>query len=139
MGKIPLSDTKESTPIKGRIMIGISNSLQNDSRDAVISNLLKTGFEALTLELDLNPSQYIKIMRKFLPQVLILFWKSNTGYIKELIHTIKKVGMRARIRIVIFGPDIKEITRDEVHADACANNTQELLDIVNEILSNPSH
>ena len=139
MDQIFSSKTKEITPIKGRILMGISNNLQDDAGEAVITNLLRAGFEALALGADLNPSQYIKALRKFSPQVLILFWANNTSYIKKLIQAIKQVGMRSRLRIVVYGPDIKEITRDEVHADACANDKQELLDIVNEILSNPSH
>ena len=79
------------------------------------------------------------MMRKFSPHALILFCQSNTACIEKLIQTIKEVGMRSRIRIIIYGPNSNEITRDRVHADACANDEQELLDIVNEILSNSSH
>ena len=73
MDKILFSDVKEITPIKGRILMGTSNNLQDDAGEAVITNLLRAGFEALALGADLNPSQYIKALRKFSPQVLILF------------------------------------------------------------------
>ena len=138
--KVPLLNTKETDPIKGRILMGIfSNSLQNERNDAVINSLLNTGLETVTLGLNVKPSQYIQIMRKFSPHVLILFCQSNTVCIEKLIQTIKEVGMRSRIRIIIYGPYINEITRDQVHADACANDEQELFDIVKEIVSNPSH
>lgn len=138
--KVPLPNTKETDPMKGRILMGIfSNRLQNERKDVVITSLLNTGFETVTLGLNVNPSQYIQIMRKFSPHVLILFCQSNTACIEKLIQTIKEDGMRSRIRIIIYGPNINELTRDAVHADACANEEQELLDMVNEILSNPYH
>jgi methanogenic corrinoid protein MtbC1 len=140
MEKVSLPNTKETNPIKGRILMGIfSSSLQKERKNAVITSLLNAGLEAVTLGLNVNPFQYIQLMRKFSPHVLILFCQSNTACIEKLIQTIKEVGMRSRIRIIIYGSNINEITRDEVHADACANDEQELLDMVNEILSNPSH
>jgi methanogenic corrinoid protein MtbC1 len=139
MKTIPLPNMKEAIPIKRKIIMGtFSNNPRYSIRDNIIINFLNAEFEVLILGLNVKPSQYVHIMRKFFPQILILFCQSNTDGVRELIQVIKQAGLRSRIRIILFDPNINEIIRDEVHADACANDGQKLLDIVNEILSNPA-
>ena len=43
--------------------------------------------------------------------------------------------MRSMARIILYGPDIEETVRDEVHADAYAENELDLFDIIDEIMS----
>jgi methanogenic corrinoid protein MtbC1 len=52
-----------------------------------------------------------------------------------LIELIKEEDMRAMARIILYGPDIEETVRDEVHADAYAENEQDLFDMIDEIMA----
>ena len=42
--------------------------------------------------------------------------------------------MRSMARIILYGPGIEESVRDEVHADAYAENELDLLDMIDEIM-----
>jgi methanogenic corrinoid protein MtbC1 len=74
-------------------------------------------------------------MRKFSPHVLVLLCEGNIDGVKSLIEAIKEEEMRSMARIVLYGSNIDESVRDVVHADAFAENEQDLFDIVNEIVT----
>jgi len=121
-----------------RILSGVfKNDTAQVRRCDLFSPLLAQGYEVLHVGINVEPSRLIKQMQKFTPQVLILICQGNVGDIKQLIELIKEADMRSMVRIILYGPDIAETVRDEVHADAYAENEQELFDMVEEVMAEP--
>jgi methanogenic corrinoid protein MtbC1 len=101
----------------------------------LFSQLLAQGYEVLHVGTNVKPALLMQQMQKFTPQVIILICQGNIACIKKLIELIKEEDMRAMARIILYGPDIEETVRDEVHADAYAENEQDLFDMIDEIMA----
>lgn len=136
MEEVSFTSSNGTTPGRGRILTGVFKSETGKARGGgVFSQFLAAGFEVFHLGTNVKISVFIREMNRFLPQVIILLCQGNITSIKKLIETIKEEGLRSMARIILYGPDIEESVRDEVHADAYAESEQELIDIVNEIVS----
>ena len=91
--------------------------------------------EAINMGNNVKPMLFINQMQKFSPQVIILICQGNIDCIKQLIEIIRDKDLRSMARIILYGPEVEEAVRDEVHADAYAANEQDLSDMVRTIMS----
>lgn len=129
------SNSNSATSVRGKILTGVFKSGSGKpKRCSAFSKFFETGFEVLHVGINIPHSVFIQQMKKFYPHILVLVCQGNVDGIKELIETIKKEGMRSMARIILYGPKVSESVRDEVHADACAGNEQDLFDMVNEMV-----
>jgi methanogenic corrinoid protein MtbC1 len=129
------SNSNSATSVRGKILTGVFKSGSGKpKRCSAFSKFFETGFEVLHVGINVPHSVFIQQMKKFYPHILVLVCQGNVDGIKELIETIKKEGMRSMARIILYGPKVSESVRDEVHADACAGNEQDLFDMVNEMV-----
>ena len=103
-------------------------------RCELFSQLLVQGYEVLHVGTNVKPALLMQQMQKFTPQVIILICQGNIDYIKELIEIIRDKDLRSMARIILYGPEVEEAVRDEVHADAYAANEQDLSDMVRAIM-----
>lgn len=132
-----LAPCKESSiPKQGRILSGVfKNDEDRAKRCDLFSQLLTDGYEVLHMGNNVKPTLFINQMQKFSPQVIILICQGNIDYIKQLIEIIRDKDLRSMARIILYGPEVEEAVRDEVHADAYAENEQDLSDMVRAIMS----
>ena len=136
MKEVSITCLDGSTLVQRRILSGVfTNDTAKIRRCDLFSQLLAQGYEVLHVGTNVKPALLIQQMQKFTPQVIILICQGNVDYIKQLIELIKEEDMRAMARIILYGPDIEETVRDEVHADAYAENEQDLFAMVNEIMA----
>lgn len=121
---------------KGKILTGVFTCGSGKvKRCGTFSKFIATGFEVLHVGINVHNALFIKQMKKFSPHVLVLLCEGNIDGVKSLIEVIKEEEMRSMARIVLYGSNIDESARDIVHADAFAENEQDLFDIVNEIVT----
>jgi methanogenic corrinoid protein MtbC1 len=138
MKEVSITCSDGSTLVQRRILSGVfTNDALQVRRCDLFAQLLAQGYEVLHVGTNVKPALLIQQMQKFTPQVIILICQGNVDYIKQLIECIKEEDMRSMARIILFGPDIEETVRDEVHADAYAENEQDLLDMIDEIMAEP--
>ena len=138
MKEVSITCSDGSTLVQRRILSGVfTNDALQVRRCDLFAQLLAQGYEVLHVGTNVKPALLIQQMQKFIPQVIILICQGNVDYIKQLIECIKEEDMRSMARIILFGPDIEETVRDEVHADAYAENEQDLLDMIDEIMAEP--
>ena len=136
MEEASFTPLRNSIPGRGRILTAVFKSgSKKVKKCGVFSKFLAAGFEVLHVGINVHTPVFIRQMKRFSPHVIILFCQGNISGIKELIEAIKGEGMRSMVRVIVYGSSIRESVRDEVHADACAENEQELLDMVNEIVN----
>jgi len=136
MEEVSLTSLKGALTEKGRILTGVFKSEAEKVKGCgAFSKFLAAGFEVFHVGINVKSSVFIQQMKRFSPQVVILLCQGNINGVKQLIETIKEEGMRSMARIILYGININESVRDEVHADAYAENEKELFDIVNEIMS----
>jgi methanogenic corrinoid protein MtbC1 len=136
MKEVFITCSDGSTLGQRRILSGVfKNDTAKVMRCDLFSHLLAQGYGVLHVGTNVEPALFIQQMQKFTPRVIILICQGKVDYIKQLIELIKEEDMRSMARIILYGPDIEGTVRDEVHADAYAENEQELLDMVDEIMT----
>ena len=135
MKEVPIPCKESPAPKQGRILSGVfKNDEEKARRCDLFSQLLADGYEVLHMGNNVKPTLFIHQMQKFLPQVIILICQGNIDYIKQLIEVIRDKDLRSMSRIILYGPEVEEAVRDEVHADAYAANEQDLSDMVRTIM-----
>ena len=136
MKEVPVPCKENSIPKQGRILSGVfKNDEDKAKRCDLFSQLLADGYEVLHMGNNVKPTLFINQMQKFSPQVIILICQGNIDCIKQLIEIIRDKDLRSMARIILYGPEVEEAVRDEVHADAYAANEQDLSDMVRAIMS----
>jgi methanogenic corrinoid protein MtbC1 len=136
MKEISITCSDGSTLGQRRILSGVfTNDTAKVRRCDLFSQLLAQGYEVLHIGTNVKPGLLIQQMQKFTPQVIILICQGNVDDIKQLIELVKEEDMRSMARIILYGPDTEETVRDEVHADAYAENEQDLFDMIDEIMA----
>ena len=129
----PLHDARS---VKGKILTGVFTCGSGKvKRCGAFSKFFATGFEVLHVGINVHNALFIQQMRRFSPHVLVLLCEGNIDGVKSLIEAIKEEEMRSMARIVLYGSNIDESIRDVVHADAFAENENDLFDIVSEIVA----
>ena len=135
MKKVPILCKESSIPKQGRILSGVfKNDEEKAKRCDLFSQLLADGYEVLHMGNNVKPTIFIHQMQKISPQVIILICQGNINCIKHLIEVIRDKDLRSMARIILYGPEVEESVRDEVHADAYAANEQDLSDMVRTIV-----
>jgi methanogenic corrinoid protein MtbC1 len=136
MKEVPVPFKEGSIPYQGRILSGVFKNDKDKAKPCdLFSQLLAEGYEVLHMGNNVKPMFFINQMQKFSPQVIILICQGNIDCIKQLIEVIKDKDLRSMARIILYGPEVAEAVRDEVHADAYAANEQDLSDMVRAIMS----
>jgi|GEM_PF-5359926 len=136
MENISFAPLKGTPSGRGRILTGVFKSGEGGVNNCeFFSKFLAAGFELYHVGINTHSSEFIQKIKKFSPQVLVLLCQGNTKAVRELIEMIKKEQLRSMARIILYGSGIRESIRDKVHADAYAENEQELFDMVNSIVN----
>ena len=136
MKEVPVPCQESSIPKQGRILSGVfKNDEDKAKRCDLFSQLLADGYEVLHMGNNVKPMLFINQIQKFSPQVIILICQGNIDCIKQLIEIMRDKDLRSMARIILYGPEVEEAVRDEVHADAYAANEQDLSDMIRAIMS----
>ncbi len=140
MEKVSFAPLSDAVPLRGKILTGVFKSQPEEAKICgAFSKFLTTGFEVLHVGINVHNSVFIQQMKKFSPHVLVLLCQGNIGRVKRLIEAIKEEEIRSMARIILYGSNIDESVRDEVHADAYAESEQDLFDMVKGIVSEMFH
>lgn len=135
MEKVSFTPLNDAPSVKGKILTGVFKSGSGKAkRYRALSKFFAAGFEVLHVGINVKNALFIQEMKKFSPHVLVLICLGNIDGVKSLIAAIKEEEIRSMARIILYGSNIDESVRDEVHADAYAENEQDLFDIVNEVV-----
>jgi methanogenic corrinoid protein MtbC1 len=110
-----------ATKRRGKVVIGtVEGDIHDIGKDIVSFMLDVNGFEVLDLGVDVPPAKFAEAVRDFQPQVVGLsgFLTLAFDTMKETVETIKKAGLRDKVKIMIGGGQIDEEVRKHTGADA---------------------
>jgi len=131
MEKVSFTPLNDAPSVKGKILTGVFKSGSGKAkRYRALSKFFAAGFEVLHVGINVKNALFIQEMKKFSPHALILLCQGNI----DGVEAIKEEEIRSMARIILYGSNIHESVRDEVHADAYAENEKDLFDIVNEVV-----
>ena len=105
----------------GKVVIGtVEGDIHDIGKDIVVFMLDVNGFDVLDLGIDVPPQKFVEAIKDFEPQVVGLSGFLNLAYdsMRETVETIKKAGLRDKVKIMIGGGQMSDSIRDHAGADA---------------------
>ncbi len=126
---------------RGRIVIGtVQGDIHDIGKNIVAMMFEGSGFEVIDLGVDVMPSRFVEAVLQYKPDILGLsaLLTTVTPMITKTIDALKKAGLRENIKILLGGSAITSHFAKEVGADAYADKTSKLVDIVSDMLPKKS-
>lgn len=124
--------------IKGKIVIGTIQGDIHDLGKNIVALMLKAnGFDVYDLGRDVPVDEFIKKAKEVEADVIGVSALLSTSlpYIKDLIRLLKELNLRDRFKVVVGGGAVTKEWAQEVGADGFAENAEEAVEILSELLS----
>ena len=112
--------TRESL---GRVVIGtVLGDIHNIGKDMVAILLVANGFEVVDLGVDISADQFVVAIKEYNPTILAMsaLMTMTAPEQGKVINTLKKDGLRDKIRIMVGGGAITQEFADKIGADGYA-------------------
>ena len=112
--------TRESL---GRVVIGtVLGDIHNIGKDMVAILLVANGFEVVDLGVDISAEQFVVAIKEYNPTILAMsaLMTMTAPEQGKVINTLKKEGLRDKIRIMVGGGAITQEFADKIGADGYA-------------------
>ena len=104
----------------GRVVIGtVAGDMHNVGKDMVATLLAATGFEVINLGIDISAEQFIAAIKEHNPGILAMsaLMTMTAREQEKVINTLKKEGIRDRVKIMVGGGAITQEFANEIGAD----------------------
>jgi len=121
----------------GRAVIGtVKGDLHDIGKNLVAMMLEGAGFEVGDLGVDVKPEQFLQAAQDRGSKLVCLSALLTTTMpgMKEVIETLQKAGMRAKVKVMIGGAPVTQSYADEIGADGYAPDAASAVDKAKELL-----
>jgi len=119
----------------GKVVIGtVRGDLHDIGKNIVVTLLKAANFEVIDLGVDVSPEQFVEAVKKHNPQILAMSALLTTTMIEmeSVIESLKKSGLRDKVKIIIGGAPITPEYAKKIGADAAAKDAVEGVRICSE-------
>lgn len=109
----------------GKIIIGtVYGDLHDIGKNLVASMFEGCGFEVVNLGVNISADKFIDVIKKENPDVLCLsaLLTTTMGYMKIVIDTLEKEGLRSKVKVMVGGAPVNQIFADQIGADGYTDN-----------------
>jgi corrinoid protein of di/trimethylamine methyltransferase len=106
----------------GEFMIGtVEGDIHSIGKNIVATMLRANGFKVYDLGVDVPTEEFVKAVRKNIPDILGLsaLMTTTMDRQREVIDALKKAGLRDEIKIIVGGAPVNQEWVEEIDADAC--------------------
>ncbi|MHA1268596.1 MAG: cobalamin B12-binding domain-containing protein [Candidatus Helarchaeota archaeon] len=125
----PLIESKEYI---GKIIFGTVKGDIHDIGKTIISYfMIGSGFKVIDLGIEVDAKKFIAAIKKYNPDILAMssLLSTTCDYMAVVIDSIKKYGLRDKIKIIIGGRPVSEDFAKKIGADGFAINPNDAIDI----------
>jgi len=112
----------------GKVVIGtVRGDLHDIGKNVVITLLKAANFEVIDLGVDVSSEQFIEAVKEHNPDILAMSALLTTTMIEmeNVIESLKKSGLRDKVKIIIGGAPITPEYAKKIGADAAAKDAVE--------------
>lgn len=109
----------------GKIIIGtVYGDLHDIGKNLVASMFEGCGFEVVNLGVNISADKFIEVIKKENPDILCLsaLLTTTMGYMKIVIDTLEKEGLRSKVKVMVGGAPVNQIFADQIGADGYTDN-----------------
>lgn len=132
----PLLKEGNSTTI-GKIVIGtVKGDLHDIGKNLVASMFEGCGFEVINLGIDVSSEQFVEAIKDNKADILCLsaLLTTTMNYMKEIIETLEKSGLRSNVKVMIGGAPLNESFARQIGADAYTSNASTAVQKAKELI-----
>ncbi len=112
----------------GKVVIGtVRGDLHDIGKNVVVTLLKAANFEVIDLGVDVSPEQFVEAVKKHNPDIVAMSALLTTTMIEmeNVIESLKKSGLRDKVKIIIGGAPITPEYAEKIGADAAARDAVE--------------
>jgi corrinoid protein of di/trimethylamine methyltransferase len=124
---------KQERKVLGKVVIGtVEGDIHEIGKTLVATMLAANGFEVHDLGVDVSAQQFLDKVREVNPHVLGLSALLTTTILNQeaVILTLKEMGLRNQVKVIIGGVPASLEWAEEIGADAYAENATEAVEVV---------
>jgi len=106
---------------KGRVVIGtVEGDIHDLGKNIVAVTLEGAGYEVVDLGVDVSPTQFVKAIAKFQPDLVCISALLTVTMLRmeDVIEAIKEAGLREQVKIIVGGAPVTQSFADKIGADA---------------------
>jgi len=114
----------------GKVLIGtVAGDIHDIGKNIVMAMLVSEGFEVHDLGIDVQTEKFIEKVRELKPDILGLSALLSTTIIsqKDVIETLKKEGLRDRVKVLVGGLAVTQEWASKIGADGYGMDYKEAL------------
>lgn len=112
----------------GKVVIGtVRGDLHDIGKNVVITLLKAANFEVIDLGVDVSAEQFVEAVKKHNPDIVAMSALLTTTMVEmeNVIESLKKSGLRDKVKIIIGGAPITPEYAKKIGADAAAKDAVE--------------
>ena len=120
---------------KGKVALGtVKGDLHDIGKNVVITLLRAANFDVVDLGVDISAEQFVEAVQKHNPDIVAMSALLTTTMIEmeNVINSLKKAGLRGKIKVIIGGAPITPEYAKKIGADAAARDAVEGVRTCNE-------
>jgi len=129
---------KKEVKTLGKVVIGtVAGDIHDIGKSIVASLLFANGFEVIDLGVDVPTEVFIEKVKELQPDILGLSALMTTTMLsqKDVIESLKKAGIRDKVKVMIGGAATNLDWAKEIGADAWATDAVEAVAKAKELVS----
>ncbi len=119
----------------GKVIIGtVRGDLHDIGKNVVITLLRAANFDVVDLGVDISAEQFVEAVQKHNPDIVAMSALLTTTMIEmeNVINSLKKAGLRGKLKVIIGGAPITPEYAKKIGADAAARDAVEGVRTCNE-------
>jgi len=119
------------------VMATVKGDLHDLGKNMVGAMMRTAGFEVHDLGKDVPADKIIEVVRDMQPEILGLsaLLTTTVGQQQAVIETLKKEGLRDKVKVLVGGAPVTQEWADEIGADGFAPSAPEAVNIAQKLTS----
>ncbi|MBR6979249.1 MAG: homocysteine S-methyltransferase family protein [Prevotella sp.] len=138
LAQIKMTDGEAQVRSRGRVVIGtVKGDLHDIGKNLVAAMLEGCGFEVVNVGIDVSAGQFVEAIKKHHPDLLCMsaLLTTTMGYMKEVIDTLEKAGLRQKVKIMVGGAPVTQRFADEIGADGYSDNANSAVILAKQLMA----
>ena len=129
---------ENNTSRLGTVVIGtVKGDLHDIGKNLVASMLEGCGFEVINLGVDISSEKFVQSIREHNANILCLsaLLTTTMGYMKDIITTLEKEGLREQVKVMIGGAPVNSDFAEKISADGYSSNANSAVTLAKSLMA----
>lgn len=133
----PYMENSKDVVSLGKVVVGtVKGDLHDIGKNLVCSMLEGCGFEVINLGVDVSDEKFVQAVKDNKADIVCMSALLTTTmvYMKEVIKTFEKAGIRNEVKIMVGGAPLNEKFAEEIGADGYSDNANAAVTLARKLM-----